>query len=175
MTVRDVSTPIKSESGPALLSPDRCHRYTLTRVWDERLPVAAWIGLNPSTADESKLDPTLRRVLRFSSDWGFGSFVMLNLFSFRATDPRVMKARGERANTSYNDEHIVNEASAADLVVCAWGAHGSHRNRSTEVLRMLDRAGVQPHYLELTGAGQPKHPLYLSSELRPKPLLVSAS
>src|SRR5436190_22946192 len=83
------------EAGQATLSECRRYRYTLTRVWDESYPRIAWIGLNPSTADENVLDPTLRRVVRFSMDWGFGSFTMLNLFALRATDPVVMKAHFE--------------------------------------------------------------------------------
>jgi hypothetical protein len=75
------------EAGPALLSPDRLYRYTLERVWALDRPKCAFIGLNPSTADESRLDPTLRRCVRFADSWGYGSFVMLNVFAFRTTQP----------------------------------------------------------------------------------------
>lgn len=163
MDVLDLSTVA---TGPAIFSDDRVYRYVLTRVWQEEKPTAAWIGLNPSTADERKLDNTLRRVARFSHAWGFGSFVMLNLFAVRTKDPIVMKAHPRPIGPD-NDEHLVTEALRADIVVAGWGSHGSYRNRSTEVRALLDGAGVKLHCLAQTAAGEPGHPLYLSSELTP--------
>lgn len=72
----------------ARFSPDRVYRYDLVRDWDTRQQVVAFIGLNPSTADESEDDPTIRRCIRYARDWGYGGIVMLNAFAFRATDPR---------------------------------------------------------------------------------------
>jgi hypothetical protein len=63
------------------------------------------IGLNPSTADHRKLDPTLRRVRNFAQKWGLGGFVMLNLFAYRATEPRDMK-RAEDPVGPKNDRYI---------------------------------------------------------------------
>src|SRR3954462_12457376 len=73
----------------------RRYRYTLEHVIDPALEPRRimWIGLNPSTADESQLDPTLRRVRAFSHAWGYTAFVMTNLFSFRATQPSDMKGQ----------------------------------------------------------------------------------
>ena len=167
-----MSTLPRVEAGPCVLSEDRMYRYTLTRVWAEHKPRVAFIGLNPSTADESNLDPTLRRCLGFADSWGYGSLVMLNLFAFRATDPVVMRrARepvGEIVNgQQMNDVHLVNECRASEMVVACWGGRGHFKNRATEVRRLLAAELVPLHYLKLTVTGQPWHPLYLSSDLKP--------
>jgi hypothetical protein len=156
------------EGGPACFSPDRHYRYTLTRVWDGSLGTVAWICLNPSTADERRLDPTLRRVLRFTHGWGYGGFTVLNLFAIRSKDPLFMKAHPEPVGPE-NDRYIKQVTKGAQLVVAGWGTHGVYRNRATEVLAMLRKEGIPVHSLKNTSGGQPCHPLYLSSELTPKP------
>lgn len=157
----------KSEAGPAIFDLTRSYRYTLTRVWDRSKPTVAFIGLNPSTADESRLDPTLRRCLRFSNDWGYGSFVMLNLFAFRSTDPMAMK-RAPSPVGPENDRHLKVYTASADLTVACWGTHGCYNRRDEIVKIFLREWGVNVHHLGLTLAGCPKHPLYLPSTTVPQ-------
>jgi hypothetical protein len=88
---------------------------------------------------------------------GFGKLVMLNLFAFRATDPRVMKAEPDPIGVD-NDTWIVKECSLAHTVVAAWGAHGTFRGRAADVLAILARP---LSCLGTTNGGQPRHPLYL--------------
>jgi hypothetical protein len=76
----------------AVFSEDRFYRYLLRRIWDSDKPMIAFIGLNPSTADEINNDPTITRCITRAHDSGYGGIYMLNLFAFRATDPKVMKA-----------------------------------------------------------------------------------
>ena len=75
----------------AVFSDCRKYRYALWRVWDESKPVAVFIGLNPSTADEVNDDPTVKRCVNFAQEWGYGGLCMANLFAFMATDPEVLK------------------------------------------------------------------------------------
>ena len=77
-----------------------------------------FIGLNPSTADETIDDPTIRRCISFSKDWGYGALCMTNLFAFRATDPAVMKAHPEPVGEA-NDGTLVEFALSAGVVVAA--------------------------------------------------------
>lgn len=166
------------EAGEAHFSPDETYRYTLTRVWDKELPRALWIGLNPSTADARRLDPTMRRIARFSMDWGYGGFDMGNLFAFRATDPLVMKAHGDPVGPD-NDRWLWHMADRCQLVVCAWGAHGDHRGRDAEVRTLLRSASAATHAevgdairvvcLGTTLNGQPKHPVRLARTTKPIP------
>jgi hypothetical protein len=166
-------TAIRSEAGPAVLSQDRRYRYTLTRVWDEELPTINFIGLNPSTADESALDPTLRRCLRFAHDWGFGAFVVTNLFAYRATDPLDMKRALEPVGEHFqdfnqNDVHLLHEARTASRVVACWGTHGHFKNRDQHVRRILQAATIPLYVFGLSKHGFPVHPLYQSSETKLK-------
>lgn len=75
----------------ARLSPCGLYRYTLTRTWDATKPRACWIGLNPSTADASEDDPTIRRMCGFADAWKCGGIIVVNLFALRATDPKELR------------------------------------------------------------------------------------
>ena len=151
---------------PATFSPCRNYRYSLWREWGaDSLGYAMFIGLNPSTADETRDDPTVRRCINFAKDWGFGALCMTNLFAFRATDPTVMKVQSD-PNGPDNNATLKKLATDAGVVVAAWGTHGTHRGRDKEVLGMLP--GLK--CLALTKDGLPKHPLYLLKALRPMPL-----
>ena len=152
-----------------VFSPDRRYRYTLVHRWDELLNPGhgiAWIGLNPSTADEHQLDPTLRRIRDFSSAWGYAYFVMLNLFAWRATEPAVMKAVSEPVGPD-NDHWIAHWSAGVERVVVAWGEHGVHLGRDRAVLALLDRSKI--FCLGRNASGQPKHPLYVSRQAAPLP------
>ena len=92
-------------SATATFSPCRKYRYTLGRIWNEKAPTACWILLNPSTADERQLDPTLRRCVGFSRAWGFGSMVVVNIFAFRSPYPSNMYAALDPVGPK-NDQHI---------------------------------------------------------------------
>lgn len=146
----------------ATLSPCGRYRYTLSRVWNDSLPKVMFIGLNPSTADDKEDDPTIAKCIRFAKNWGFGSLTMMNLFAFRATDPDVMKAAEDPVGSA-NDDVLLSVAFNADLIVAAWGVHGTHLGRSAEVKAMFPEL----HYIKLTKAGHPGHPLYLKENLKP--------
>ena len=148
----------------AAFDPDRRYRYSLIRAWDLSLPRVAFIMLNPSTADETALDPTLRRCLNFARWWDFGSFEIGNLFALRSTDPSALRDDPDPEGPE-NDDALRTIAGRAALIVCGWGTNGPYRNRADRVCRLL--AGHTLHALRLTKAGDPSHPLYLSGSLRP--------
>lgn len=160
----DVPTPIEGGwASDATYSPCKRYRYTLSRTWGaapedggRHLP---FLMLNPSTATEYALDPTLRRCKFFAEREGYDGMVVLNLFAFRATDPRVMKAQDDPVGPG-NDAAILDAASRSDLVVAAWGAHGTHRGRAAHVVQLLQGATLV-RLGAPTKDGHPRHPLYL--------------
>lgn len=159
-----------------IFSPCRQYRYTLWRDWSENLfhdPMrtgyAMFIGLNPSTADETKDDPTIRKCIGFAKRWGYGALCMTNLFAFRATDPKVMK-RHENPVGEDNHHHLLWNANKAGIVVAAWGVHGKHKHQDLTVLDWLGQIGVRLQCLRKTKDGHPEHPLYVPYDAQTNPL-----
>ena len=151
----------------ARLSDCGTYRYTLSRIWEPGLGNCLFVMLNPSTADALADDPTIRRCVGFARAWGYGSLSVVNLFALRATDPKALYRHADPVGPD-NDAVIAAAARVADVVVAAWGAHGTHRDRGDAVARLIaEVAGRAVHRLSLTGDGQPGHPLYLKADLRP--------
>jgi hypothetical protein len=143
-----------------IFSSDRKYRYLLKHVWDNNNKnEISWIGLNPSTADEKKLDPTLRKIKGFSNIYGFGSFWMLNLFALRSTDPAELY-KDEFPVGSDNNKWILDITSKTNVVVCCWGSTGVFLDRYKKVLEILNPDKL--YYINLTKSDQPNHPLYMS-------------
>lgn len=148
-------------------------RYLLTRVWDESGPRALFVMLNPSTATEVQNDPTVERCERRARALGFGAFRVTNIFAFRATDPKNMRAEPDPVGPE-NDAAILESVrwvGAGGRIICAWGAHGAHMERGAAVERLLRGSGRELFHLGLTKAGDPKHPLYIGYDRQPEPWL----
>lgn len=143
------------------------YRYALTREWDLALPKMTVIMLNPSTANHLVDDPTIARCTTRARRLGFGALYVANLFAWRATSPKDMLQQDDPVGPR-NDGWIGWMARAGSTVLCAWGAHGSHRGRDVEVVRMLRSNDVRLTMLGMTKGGQPKHPLYLPLALEPQ-------
>lgn len=150
----------KVEWRHAEFSPCRTYRYDLERHWHEGCGKVAFIGLNPSTADETQDDPTIRRCIGFAKSWGFSGLHMLNLFAYRATDPKDMKLADDPIGPD-NDRYILQVANECIAVIAAWGTHGVYRGRDNQVKRLLPEL----HCLKITKGGHPSHPLYLPKSL----------
>jgi hypothetical protein len=149
----------------AVFSACRRWRYLLWRRWDEK-PMANFLMLNPSTADEFQLDPSCTRARNYAERWGFGGVVITNIFAWRSTDPSALK-RVENPVGRGNDRAILKAAREAKLVVCAWGNHGLHRGRAGEVVTLLRRQKIPLNFLRMNDCGEPAHPLYLPGALKP--------
>lgn len=156
----------------AIYSDCEAYRYQLTRIWDDTGPKALFIMLNPSTATEVQNDPTVERCERRSRTLGFGSFRVTNIFAWRDTDPRKMRAAfdpiGPQNDATIRDSASLWTTEPQDRIICAWGTHGAHLNRGAEVTALLHGTGKALHTLGLTKHGHPKHPLYISYEEQPQ-------
>lgn len=150
----------------ATFSPCRKYRYTLWRCWknlfSQDSEYIMFIGLNPSTADEIINDNTIRRCIGYAKDWGYTGLCMMNIFAFRATQPKNMRMVEDPIGPD-NDRELINMAKLCNMVVAAWGNDGKYMNRGKQVRAMIPDL----HYLRLTAGGFPAHPLYLPKKLKP--------
>jgi len=145
-------------------SPCGKYRYWLTRTWDTERSQLAWIMLNPSTADASANDPTIRKCMGFARDWGYGGIIVVNLFAYRTAYPSELRTVADPVGPD-NDREILRWVDDAAEVVAAWGSNQYIGERDREVLRLLkDRA---PKCLGTTNEGCPRHPLYVKGDVTP--------
>lgn len=172
---------VPTEERNATLSTCGLFRYTLGRDWTklDGLPDGSrWmvvVGLNPSTADAEKDDPTMRRVRGFAKARGAAGFTMLNLFGFRATKPRDLWARARAGldvvgpdNDTWTRATFEARPAGGLDVVAAWGAGPSSKadiatfnTRVDAVCRIARDVGVVWRSWGMTEDGHPRHPLYV--------------
>ena len=150
----------------ATFSMCRTYRYSLWRTWDESRPYALFIGLNPSTADESKDDPTIRRCIGFARSWGFGGLCVVNLFAYRATEPKDMM-KAEDPIGPENDRWIKRLSADAGVIVAAWGNSGSFLGSSRTITQKIPNLTC----FKLNKSGEPAHPLYQPATATPKRII----
>ncbi|NVP56615.1 DUF1643 domain-containing protein [Mycoplana rhizolycopersici] len=150
----------------AVVSPCGRYRYALRRRWSETGGIVAWIMLNPSQADASSNDPTIRRCLSFSRQWGYGAMIAVNLYGLRATNPDELYREVHPIGPE-NDTYLAmacrearTGAGGRGAVVAAWGSHPLARARAGDALRLT---GNHLHCLGTTANGSPRHPLYVPS------------
>lgn len=141
-------------------------RYRLERWWEPGERPVLFLMLNPSIATEVQDDPTIRRCRGFARDWGYGGYIVCNIFALRSTDPSALYSVDDPVGPE-NDEHILRASEEAGLTVAAWGVHGAHQERGQRVVEMLTRAGRPVVALGLTKAGFPRHPLYVRADAQP--------
>ncbi|MDO6730325.1 DUF1643 domain-containing protein [Marinovum sp. 2_MG-2023] len=152
----------------AVYSDCGLYRYRLRRSWDVTAGQVAFVMLNPSTANEKVNDPTIARCERRARLLGYGGLDVVNLFAFRATDPKDLRAAPEPIGPE-NDQFLADAFAAADIVLAAWGVHGRLHDRDSAVLPLLNVASGKLFTLGLTRHGLPRHPLYVSYGQKPEP------
>lgn len=160
MWVDDAGKPVVDGAGEQLGEPRRC----------------VFVMLNPSTADGTQDDPTIRRCVGFARQWGFDRLEVLNLFAYRTTSPKTLLALnhdsdpvGARNLAAFRE--VLFPRRLVGLVVCAWGAHGSHLGQDETALGWM--GDCARFSLGLTRDGQPRHPLYLKRDAEPIPFRAS--
>lgn len=143
-------------------SEDRQYRYALWRIWDETKPLVMFIGLNPSTANETENDPTIRSVERISRANGYGGFYMMNCWAYIATEPTLLKINP--MSEEWNNNMLTVIASKCQDVVFAWGSFAivGEKGRDKELAEMFPNAKA----LFINKNGSPKHPLYCKSDTK---------
>ena len=140
------------------------YRYSLIRHWEPWKPKVLFVMLNPSTADANIDDPTIRRCINFAKSWGCGELEVVNLFAYRATNPKELKECEDPIGPE-NDMHISRAAMGKDKIILAWGTNGSLLGRDRQVKDILYSLHTQ--CLQQTKDGHPKHPLYVAANVEP--------
>ena len=150
----------------AVIDKTGFYRYSLWREWDIDKSKIVFIMLNPSKADASMDDPTLRRCISFAKSWDYGSLIVVNLFAFRTASPLELKKVDDPVGKQ-NDRYLKKAIKSADQVVVAWGNNGKLMQRDRLVLELLSKHNIQPHCLGITKSGYPRHPLYVMCSKEP--------
>jgi hypothetical protein len=165
-----------SPEAGAVFSDCESYRYLLWREWASnhvgdwggKTSTVLWIMLNPSTADENVLDPTLRRCQGFTRSLGWSRFEVCNLFALRSTDPRALHRVTDPVGPD-NDGVIAERMAKAAIVVVGWGAFSLAQQRVDAVLVAAERANKQLLCYGTTKGGNPRHPLYLRADAELQP------
>lgn len=162
-------TLYKSAEPSVVISPGGRYRYWLRREVAARTGTVCFVMLNPSTADGTKDDPTVRRCRGFVELWGCGALVIVNLFATRTTYPGELAARGAYAAEGPENLGYVRAAvTTSDFTVAAWGAHPLARRLPSKARDYL--ATTENLYcLGATRDGSPRHPLYVRADQAPVP------
>jgi len=151
----------------AIFDSTRQYRYSLWREWNSVAPRVGFVMLNPSQADETVNDPTIRRCLGFARSWGYGSVEIVNLFAYRTPHPKQLRQVSDPIGQE-NDRTLVTFAQRVDRIILAWGNWGRLHGRDQVVRHLLRSADL--YCLGMTRQAQPIHPLYLKSDRQPIPI-----
>lgn len=141
----------------ASFSTGKVHRFFLCRVWDESLPVIMCIGLNPSTADHIKDDPTIRILVKVLTRLGYGGFYMTNLFTIVSSDPSILLKSPSSALFAADEYLLRISNECKNNVIFCWGNFKQAQERSKEVINMFPVAKCFGY----TKSGAPIHPMSL--------------
>lgn len=152
-----MTTDLFNDNG-ATFSACRKYRYALWRIWDDSKPLVAFIGLNPSTANEAVGDPTITRVVNFARRWGFGGVYMLNCYAYVSTRPQELLALPD---DPVNDATIDMVGGMCEEIIFAWGSFKIAKSRALQLAEMFPCASA----LQINKDGSPKHPLYVRGDI----------
>jgi hypothetical protein len=159
---------IKEKYKGAIISECGKYRFRLWRIWDFSKPKVLWIMHNPSTADGDCDDATIRKITKFTKTWGYGGLYVGNLFPYREKNPNLLKGKSfEEIAPMENFKHIQEMVAVCDLHILAYG-NPVIEDATPE---LFDKHW---HHLgELTKFDNPRHPLYLRDDLKPRVMDVS--
>jgi hypothetical protein len=148
----------------AIISPCGRYRYRLEREVQADGRVFAFFGINPSTADASLDDATVRKWRGFTLRNGGRRFIVGNIFAFRSTDPKALSKQDDPFGPEWLN-HLKAIIADADVLVPCWGGLSKMprdlRGAPAQMLATLARSGKPILHFGITSCGQPKHPLMI--------------
>lgn len=149
----------------ATISKCGSYRYLLSRHEGDLLlrgKPAVFCMLNPSTADGSVDDPTIRRCRAFARSWQRTGLLVVNLYALRSSTPAALWKHPDPVGPD-NDKHLDAIARTHDDIVCAWGACAPPE-RVRFVEHLFTASGTRLWCLGATKHGAPRHPLYVAAQ-----------
>ena len=152
----------------AAFSTCRDYRWNLTRYINDSNKELIFIGLNPSVANATQNDPTLRRLIGFAKVWGYGSLIVINLFGRISNSPKNLKSVNDPVGDKNDNElnkriKYWSKNDSCELWI-GWGVKGRLMNRNERVLKEIKQSSKNPYVIGLTKDGHPQHPLYISKQ-----------
>jgi hypothetical protein len=156
----------------AVISSCGRYRYALMRAWGDGARYVMFVGLNPSTADGSVEDPTLRRCIGFARAWGYDGLWMANLYGLRSPKPRALRLADDPVGPE-TDRWLRHMRDRSELVVACWGADPMATPERTAAVHAI--VGDELQAIRITKSRRPEHPLYLPGDLRPVPYRQEAA
>nr|WP_288934780.1 DUF1643 domain-containing protein [uncultured Allomuricauda sp.] len=124
------------------------------------------LGVNPSIADEREPDYTLKKVMGFVQQNGYDSFVMLNVYPERATNPSDLSPDINLRLASENTHHIKSLIRNLENphLLPAWGETICERDYLMDCLHEIERAlqKIQIKWMKLGEYTLTKHPRHPS-------------
>jgi hypothetical protein len=176
MAMQQGTLPWIPKTAHAVLSDDRKYRYVLYRsldglAWDQELRpdgkkrlTVCFVMLNPSQADENKNDPTIEKLIKYASAWGFQWLSVVNVYALIETDSKELRRFLAKYDTECVGDHnlafLENELGNADKVVCGWGNEGVKRNDVIHALLGPNGLNKRAWCFKKSLTGTPVHPLY---------------
>jgi len=148
------------------------YRYRLDRQWQAQGSTVAFVMLNPSRADATCDDPTLRACIQFAQRWCYSSLSVVNLFGYRTPQPALLKKAKDPIGDE-NDEYVLKAVSEATSVVLAWGNEGGWMKRDRAILNLLTPYEPKISCLAINRSGHPRHPLYIKRDTVRQPFYLS--
>jgi hypothetical protein len=121
------------------------------------------IGLNPSTANESSLDPTSRNIQTIANNNGFDGWWLVNLYPLRTSNPKKLPKIADKElmmkNQKFIEKLIINPKYNICKVLCCWGNNIENHLYLEEQARIIkNKIDKQLYSIGKTMNGNPYHP-----------------
>ena len=107
------------------------YRFYLLKRWDTTKSIVVFIGINPSKADELFWDPTVCNCNNLAIQWGYGGFIMLNLYPIYQTSPKGITKKSSVNNYQYRNDRTVERICKINIVDKVIIATGINKIRDT--------------------------------------------
>ena len=155
----------------AVFSPCGRYRYLLTRSWVPGRRAVGFVMLNPSRADHTLDDRTVRAAWG-SRAVGVRGVAGANLFALRATDPTALLDTVAAGGDPVGSDNRLHLARWRPRTPWSWRGARTQMGSSAMPIRARSSTRWRPRAAPSSGRcadGSPRHPLYLPGDARLTP------